>query len=65
MTTQHIYATNKEKKDRFFWSDGISKRGAYTPRKGELIQGKCFREDYAYFSDYKDNCVLLIPKEFC
>ena len=65
MTTQHIYATNKETKSCFFWSDGVNKRGAYTQRKDGLIRDKSFREKYAYFSDYKDNCVLLIPKEFC
>jgi hypothetical protein len=68
MTTQHIYVITKvegDEEDALFWSDGAYKRGFWAPVRGELIRSKTIRKKYGYFSDYKDSCVLLIPKEFC
>jgi len=65
MTTQHIYKTSKTARE-VFWSDGKVGRGPYYGMRKEFISKiRSSKKPYKYFSDYKDTCVLLIPKEFC
>jgi hypothetical protein len=65
MTNQNIYKIS-EAQDQVFWSDGKERRGPYYGNKLDFISLlRDSRKDYSDLSDFKDTCVLLIPKEFC